>query len=162
MPLPALWAFLTFAAAFIPTVGHPHRPGAADDALALLEGRRRDGPALVVGWLRAHQRRPGLPAAAADDGHGAQPEPPSWSSCPGSIVWAWIPGASGALLAVPLTPVGLVAILDASPSTRGIAALMRNRVDAPPGLIDAPEEEAATARAVTDAGPAPGRTDEDG
>ena len=34
------------------------------------------------------------------------------------VVWAWILGASGALLAVPLT-VGLVAILDASPSSEG-------------------------------------------
>jgi hypothetical protein len=60
------------------------------------------------------------------------------------IAWAWILGASGALLAVPLT-VGLVAILDASPSTRGVAALLRNRFDAPPGLIEAPEEPVADA-----------------
>jgi predicted PurR-regulated permease PerM len=42
------------------------------------------------------------------------------------IVWAWIFGAAGALLALPLT-VGIVSILEASPSTRAIAALMRNR-----------------------------------
>jgi predicted PurR-regulated permease PerM len=51
------------------------------------------------------------------------------------IAWAWILGAAGALLAVPLT-VALVQLLDAFPSSRGIAALMRNRLDAPPGLVD--------------------------
>ena len=44
------------------------------------------------------------------------------------VIWAWILGAAGALLAVPLT-LGVVAILEGSPSTRGLASLMRNRVD---------------------------------
>jgi hypothetical protein len=54
------------------------------------------------------------------------------------IAWAWILGPAGALLAVPLT-VALVQLLDAFPSSRGIAALMRNRLDAPPGLVDESE-----------------------
>jgi predicted PurR-regulated permease PerM len=41
------------------------------------------------------------------------------------LVWAWILGPGGALLAVPLT-VGLVLLLEASPSTRGIASLFRD------------------------------------
>jgi predicted PurR-regulated permease PerM len=68
------------------------------------------------------------------------------------IAWAWILGASGALLAVPLT-VGLVAILDASPSTRPIAALMRHRLDAPPGLIDAADDDAPPGASQASAGP---------
>ena len=44
-------------------------------------------------------------------------------------MWAWILGAAGALLAVPLT-VGLVMVLEAFPSSRGFAALLRNKVGA--------------------------------
>ena len=51
------------------------------------------------------------------------------------LAWAWILGAAGALLAVPLT-VGLVAILEAYPSGARIAALLRNRLDERPGLPD--------------------------
>jgi predicted PurR-regulated permease PerM len=45
------------------------------------------------------------------------------------IAWAWILGPAGALLAVPLT-VGLVASLEAFPSSRGLASLMRSRTEA--------------------------------
>jgi predicted PurR-regulated permease PerM len=51
------------------------------------------------------------------------------------IAWAWILGPAGALLAVPLT-VGLVALLEASPSSRGIATLMRNKSEAERGIVD--------------------------
>jgi hypothetical protein len=37
-------------------------------------------------------------------------------------------GAAGALLAVPLT-VGLVMVLEAFPSSRGLAALLRNKAE---------------------------------
>ena len=46
------------------------------------------------------------------------------------IAWAWILGAAGALLAVPMT-VGLVMLLEAFPASRRIAALLRNRLDGP-------------------------------
>jgi predicted PurR-regulated permease PerM len=48
------------------------------------------------------------------------------------IVWVWILGAPGALLAVPLT-LGLVMILEAFPSSRGVAGLFRNKVVPQPG-----------------------------
>lgn len=54
------------------------------------------------------------------------------------VVWAWILGAAGALLAVPLT-VALVAILEASPETRPIAVLMRSQADEPAGLRERAE-----------------------
>ncbi len=47
------------------------------------------------------------------------------------LVWAWILGAPGALLAVPLT-VGMVAIMEAYPASRGIASLLRNVVEPAP------------------------------
>jgi predicted PurR-regulated permease PerM len=60
------------------------------------------------------------------------------------IAWAWILGAAGALLAVPLT-VGLVAIMEAWPSTRSIAALMRNKSPAQAGDRLPPDETPAAA-----------------
>ena len=157
VPLPALWAFLTFAAAFIPTIGTLIAL-VPPTILALLETGPVTALLVVAGYTLINVAQDYLLQPRM---MGTELNLTALVVFLSVVVWAWILGASGALLAVPLT-VGLVAILDASPSTRGIAALMRNRVDAPPGLIDAPEEEAATARAVTDAGPAPGRTDEDG
>ena len=54
------------------------------------------------------------------------------------IAWAWVLGAAGALLAVPLT-VGVVVILEAHPSTRGVAVLMRNKLEADPGVLEGPD-----------------------
>ena len=45
------------------------------------------------------------------------------------------PGRAGALLAVPLT-VGLVMVLEAVPSPRGLAALFRNKVEPQAGIVD--------------------------
>jgi predicted PurR-regulated permease PerM len=58
------------------------------------------------------------------------------------LTWAWILGAAGALLAVPLT-VGLVAIMEAYPASRDMAALLRNTIEPPAG--SAPDEDAFTA-----------------
>ncbi len=49
------------------------------------------------------------------------------------VVWVWILGPAGALLAVPLT-VGLVMLLEVFPSSRGVAAVLRNNVEAQPGM----------------------------
>jgi predicted PurR-regulated permease PerM len=50
----------------------------------------------------------------------------------GAIVWVWILGAPGALLAVPLT-VGPVMIVEAFPSWSGVASLLPNQVEAHAG-----------------------------
>ena len=47
------------------------------------------------------------------------------------VVWVWILGPAGALLAVPVT-VGLIMVLEAFPSSRGFAALLRNDVEPQP------------------------------
>jgi AI-2 transport protein TqsA len=44
------------------------------------------------------------------------------------VVWAWILGAAGALLAVPLT-LGLVTVLEAFPYSRSLASLFRNKIE---------------------------------
>jgi predicted PurR-regulated permease PerM len=57
------------------------------------------------------------------------------------VAWAWIFGAAGALLAVPLT-VGLVAIMEAFPSTRPWATLLRNKAEPP--VATEPDPDAFT------------------
>jgi AI-2 transport protein TqsA len=142
VPLPALWAFLTFAAAFIPTVGTLIAL-VPPTILALLEGSLVTATLVVVGFTLINVAQDYLLQPRM---MGAELNLSPLVVFLSVVVWAWILGASGALLAVPLT-VGLVAILDASPSTRAVAALMRNRVDMPPGLVDAPEEEPGTSPA---------------
>jgi predicted PurR-regulated permease PerM len=58
------------------------------------------------------------------------------------IVWAWILGPAGALLAVPLT-VGVVALLEAYPESRAVALLLRDHAESEPGLAEAPRADAA-------------------
>ena len=135
VPLPALWAFLTFAAAFIPTVGTIIAL-VPPTILALLEGSLVTATLVVVGFTLINVAQDYLLQPRM---MGAELNLSPLVVFLSVVVWAWILGASGALLAVPLT-VGLVAILDASPSTRAVAALMRNRVDMPPGLVDTPDE----------------------
>ena len=50
------------------------------------------------------------------------------------VAWAWILGPVGALLAVPLT-LGLVAVLEAFPSSRPLASLFRNRTASSAGSV---------------------------
>ena len=145
VPLPALWAFLTFAAAFIPTVGTIIAL-VPPTILALLEGSVVTAALVVGGYALINVAQDYLLQPRM---MGTELNLSPLVVFLSVIVWAWILGASGALLAVPLT-VGLVAILDASPSTRAIAALMRDRVDMPPGLVDTPDEGPPDSMATPD------------
>jgi predicted PurR-regulated permease PerM len=134
VPLPLLWSGLVFAASFIPTVGTLIAL-VPPTVLALLDGGLVPAALVVVGF--------GLVNVAQD--YLLQPRMMGTELNLSSLVvflsviaWAWILGPAGALLAVPLT-VALVQLLDAFPSSRGIAALMRHRLDAPPGLVDESE-----------------------
>jgi predicted PurR-regulated permease PerM len=46
----------------------------------------------------------------------------------GFLVWTWIFGAAGAILAIPLT-LAVAEILELFPSTRVVSSLMRNETD---------------------------------
>jgi predicted PurR-regulated permease PerM len=50
------------------------------------------------------------------------------------VVWAWILGAAGALLAVPLT-LGLVTVLEAFPSSQALASVFRNKIEPNAGTV---------------------------
>jgi AI-2 transport protein TqsA len=129
VPLPALWAFLVFAASFVPNVGViialiPPM------VLALLDGGVGAAIAVGVGYIAINFVQDNFLQPIV---LGSELNLSPLVVFVGVVVWAWILGAAGALLAVPLT-VGLVAILEASPSSRPIAALLRNRVDEPAGF----------------------------
>ena len=146
VPLPALWAFLTFAAAFIPTVGTLIAL-VPPTILALLEGSLLTAALVVGGYALINVAQDYLLQPRM---MGTELNLSPLVVFLSVVAWAWILGASGALLALPLT-VGLVAILDASPSTQAIAALMRDRVDMPPGLVDTPDEPEEVPEAVPEA-----------
>jgi AI-2 transport protein TqsA len=152
VPFPLLWAFLVFAASFIPNIG-TFIAVIPPTILALLSGGIVPAVAVVVGYTLIN---------FAQD-HFLQPVVMGSELNLSPLVvflsvlaWAWILGAAGALLAVPLT-VGLVAILEAYPSTARMAALLRNRIGERPGLPDlVPEadtsEPPGTPHAEEDAG----------
>ena len=135
VPLPALWAFLVFAASFVPNVGViialiPPM------VLALLDGGLGAALAVGVGYVAINFVQDNFLQPIV---LGSELNLSPLVVFAGVVVWAWILGAAGALLAVPLT-VGLVAILEASPSSRPIAALLRNRVDEPAGFAPVAKE----------------------
>jgi AI-2 transport protein TqsA len=144
VPLPALWAFLVFAASFIPNVG-VILALIPPTLLALLDSGLAAAIAVIVGYAVINFAQDNFLQPIA---LGSELNLTPLVVFVAVIVWAWILGAAGALLAVPLT-VGIVAILEAFPSTRPIAALMRHRLDAPPGLVenDDPTHASASAEA---------------
>jgi predicted PurR-regulated permease PerM len=127
VPLPALWSFLVFAAAFIPNIG-TFLALIPPMILALLEGGVGTAVAVVIGFTVINVAQDYLLQPRM---MGTELNLSPLVVFLSVIVWAWILGAAGALLAVPLT-VGLVAILEAFPDGQGIAALLRNRVEPRP------------------------------
>jgi predicted PurR-regulated permease PerM len=131
VPFPLLWAFLVFAASFIPNIG-TFIAVVPPAILALLGGGVVPAVAVVVGYTlinfaQDHFLQPVV--------MGSELNLTPLVVFLSVLAWAWILGPAGALLAVPLT-VGLVAILEAYPSGARIAALLRNRLDERPGLPD--------------------------
>ena len=128
VPLPLLWAFLVFLASFIPNVG---------SLIAMV-------PTIVVAFLDGGLVTAGIVLIAyvvinmIQDQFlqpivmGSELNLSPLVVFIAVVVWAWILGAAGALLAVPLT-VGLLALMEAYPASRPYAALLRNKVEPVPG-----------------------------
>lgn len=126
VPFPALWAFLVFAASFIPNIG-TFIAVIPPTIMAFLSGGVAPAVAVVVGYTlinfaQDHFLQPVV--------MGSELNLSPLVVFISVLVWAWILGAAGALLAVPLT-VGLVAVMEAFPASRDIAALLRNKVQPP-------------------------------
>jgi AI-2 transport protein TqsA len=134
VPLPALWAFLVFAASFIPNIGTIIAL-VPTTLLALLDGGLTTAIIVVVAYTiinfaQDHFLQPVV--------MGSELNLSPLVVFIAVVVWAWILGAAGALLAVPLT-VGLVAIMEAFPASAPVAALLRNRIEPPPGTEAEPD-----------------------
>ena len=122
VPLPALWAFLVFVASFVPNFGWILAL-VPPTALALLDGGMTPAIVILVGYTVVNLIQDNVLQPII---LGAELNLSPLVVFVAVIVWAWIFGAAGALLAVPLT-VGIVSILEASSSTRSLGALMRNK-----------------------------------
>lgn len=122
VPLPALWAFLVFAASFVPNVG-VILALVPPTLLALLDGGVAEAIVVLVGYTAVNLIQDYVLQPIV---MGAELNLSPLVVFVSVIAWAWIFGPAGALLAVPLT-LGLIAIMENSPSTRGLAALMRHR-----------------------------------
>jgi predicted PurR-regulated permease PerM len=138
VPFAALWAFLVFAASFIPNIG-TFIAVIPPTIMAFLSGGLVPAVAVIVGYTlinfaQDHFLQPVM--------MGSELNLSPLVVFISVLTWAWILGAAGALLAVPLT-VGLVAIMEAYPASRDMAALLRNTIEPPTG--SAPDEDAFTA-----------------
>ena len=129
VPLPALWAFLVFAASFVPNIGVIVAL-VPPMVLALLDGGIAAAIAVGAGYVAINFVQDNFLQPIV---LGSELNLSPLVVFVGVIVWAWVLGPAGALLAVPLT-VGLVSILEASPSSRSVAVLLRNKVDEPAGF----------------------------
>ncbi len=131
VPFPALWSFLVFAASFVPNVGFIIAL-VPPTILALLDGGLVAAAIVVIGYAVINFAQDHLlqPLVMGNE-LNLSPLVVFISI----IAWAWILGAAGALLAVPLT-IGLVMILEASPSSRGLATLLRNKVEPRPEVVE--------------------------
>lgn len=131
VPLPALWSLLVLAASFIPNIGTIIAL-VPPTILALLDSGLGAAAAVVVGFTLINFAQDYVLQPKLVGGELNLSPLVTFVSI---IVWAWIFGPAGALLAVPLT-VGLVALLEASPSSNGIATLMRHHGGPEAGMID--------------------------
>jgi predicted PurR-regulated permease PerM len=142
VPFPVLWAILVFAASFIPNIGTIIAV-IPPTILAFLDSGLGAAAMVIVGYALINLAQDQFLQPVA---MGSELNLSPLVVFIAVIVWAWILGAPGALLAVPLT-VGLVMVLEAFPSSRGLAALLRNKVGPQPGNVD---EAAALGRAAAE------------
>lgn len=129
LPLPALWAALVFAASFIPNIG-TWLALIPPTVVALLDIGVGGAVAVVVGYGVINFVQDNLLQPMAV---GTELNMTPLVGFVGVIVWAWILGPAGAILAIPLT-LALAEILEASPSTRELSDLMRNETNDGAGL----------------------------
>lgn len=128
VPLPILWALLSFITNYIPNVGFVI--GLIPPALlALLEG----GPRLmiwvivlysVINFVIQSVIQPKFVGDAVGLGITV--------TFLALVFWSWVLGTLGALLAIPLTLLAKALLLDIDPSTRWVNILISERVDPVP------------------------------
>ncbi|WP_067814336.1 AI-2E family transporter [Nocardia inohanensis] len=127
VPLPLLWALLSFITNYIPNIGF--LIGLAPPALlALLEG----GPRLmiwvivlysVINFVIQSVIQPKFVGDAVGLGITV--------TFLALVFWSWVLGALGALLAIPLTLLARALLLDIDPATRWVNVLISERPEEP-------------------------------
>lgn len=127
VPFAFLWAILVFAASFVPNIGAVIAV-IPPTVLAYLAGGPGTAALVVIGYALINVAQDQLLQPVV---MGSELNLSPLVVFIAVVVWAWVLGPAGALLAVPLT-VGLVMLLEASPSSRGVAGLLRSRT-APDG-----------------------------
>jgi predicted PurR-regulated permease PerM len=132
VPFPVLWAILVFAASFVPNIGSVIAV-IPPTVLAYLDSGPGTAAMVVIGYALINLAQDQLLQPVV---MGSELNLSPLVVFIAVVVWAWILGPAGALLAVPLT-VGLVMLLEAFPSSRGFAGLLRNSVERPPGMREA-------------------------
>ncbi len=142
VPLPVLWALLSFITNYIPNIGFV--VGLVPPALlALLEG----GPGLMVWVIVVYcvinfVIQSIIQPKFVGDAVGISVTMTFLSL----VFWTWVLGALGALLAIPLTLLAKAMLLDIDPSTRWVNVLIGDKaVDepAPPGDESPPAGDSA-------------------
>ena len=131
VPFPILWAILVFAASFVPNIGSVIAV-IPPTVLAYLDSGPGSAAMVVIGYALINLAQDQFLQPVV---MGSELNLSPLVVFIAVVVWAWILGAAGALLAVPLT-VGLVMLLEAFPSSRPFAGLLRNRVEPSPATID--------------------------
>jgi predicted PurR-regulated permease PerM len=128
VPLPVLWATLVFFASFVPNIGS-FIAVIPPTVLAFLDSGPAAAAMVIAGYALINFVQDQLLQPVA---MGSELNLSPLVVFIAIVVWAWILGPAGALLAVPIT-IGLVMVLEAFPSSRGVAGLFRARVDPQPG-----------------------------
>jgi AI-2 transport protein TqsA len=130
VPLPVLWGVLVFFASFIPNIGSLIAI-VPPTILAFLDGGLGAAAIVVAGYavINFVQDQFLQPVVM-----GSQLNLSPLVVFIALVVWAWILGPAGALLAVPLT-LGIVSILEAFPSSLGLASLFRNKIEPSAGAV---------------------------
>jgi AI-2 transport protein TqsA len=128
VPFAVLWGVLSFATSFIPNVGFIIAlvPPAL---IALLEGGWVEAAIVVVGYVAINLA---VDYAVQPRYMGAEVDLSPLVVILSLLVWAFIIGPIGAVLAVPLTLV-MVTVLESFDESRWLAVLMRDQVPPPDG-----------------------------
>jgi AI-2 transport protein TqsA len=128
VPFPVLWAILVFAASFIPNVGAVIAV-IPPTVLAYLDGGLGTAVMVVIGYALINFAQDQFLQPVM---MGSELNLSPLVVFIAVVAWAWVLGPAGALLAVPLT-VGLVMLLEAFPTSRPFASLLRAKVEPNPG-----------------------------
>ena len=122
VPLPALWAILVFVASFIPNIG-TFIAVIPPTILAYLDGGLGVAVIVIIGYALINFAQDQFLQPVV---MGSELNLSPLAIFIAVIVWVWILGAPGALLAVPLT-LGLVTTLEVFPSSRAWRASSATR-----------------------------------